>query len=82
VHCNANRSGILAPVLAYIVRRLLYAVPILVGVNLLTFALFFVNTLDDMARIQLGVLRRLRLGAGGFGRADVGVPAASGLNQH
>ncbi len=44
--------------LAYILRRLLYAVPILVGVNLLTFALFFVvNTPDDMARMQLGVKR-------------------------
>ena len=44
--------------LAYIIRRLLYAIPILVGVNLLTFALFFVvNTPDDMARMQLGVKR-------------------------
>lgn len=43
---------------AYIVRRLLYAVPILIGVNLITFALFFVvNTPDDMARMQLGVKR-------------------------
>lgn len=39
----------------YILRRLLYALPILVGINLLTFALFFmVNTPDDMARMQLG----------------------------
>jgi len=45
-------------VIAYIVRRTLYAIPILVGVNLLTFLLFFVvNTPDDMARIQLGVRR-------------------------
>jgi peptide/nickel transport system permease protein len=44
--------------LAYIVRRMLYAIPILVGVNLLTFALFFVvNTPDDMARMQLGAKR-------------------------
>ena len=44
--------------LAYIVRRVLYAIPILVGVNLLTFALFFVvNTPDDMARMQLGAKR-------------------------
>lgn len=44
--------------MAYIVRRLLYAIPILIGVNLLTFALFFfVNTPDDMARIHLGVKR-------------------------
>ena len=40
---------------AYLVRRLLYALPILIGVNLITFALFFVvNTPDDMARLQLG----------------------------
>ncbi len=44
--------------LAYIVRRLLYAIPILVGVNLITFALFFVvNPPDDMARMQLGMKR-------------------------
>ena len=44
--------------LAYLVRRILYAVPILIGVNLITFALFFVvNTPDDMARMQLGVKR-------------------------
>ena len=43
---------------AYIVRRLLYAIPILIGVNLLTFLLFFVvNTPDDMARMQLGARR-------------------------
>lgn len=43
---------------AYIVRRLLYAPFILIGVNLLTFALFFVvNTPEDMARMQLGVKR-------------------------
>ncbi|MEA1988671.1 MAG: ABC transporter permease [Pseudomonadota bacterium] len=40
---------------AYIIRRLLFAIPILIGVNLITFALFFmVNTPDDMARAQLG----------------------------
>jgi len=44
--------------IAYLIRRILYALPILVGVNLLTFALFFVvNTPDDMARLQLGVKR-------------------------
>lgn len=44
--------------LAYIIRRVLYAIPILIGVNLLTFALFFiVNTPDDMARMQLGAKR-------------------------
>jgi peptide/nickel transport system permease protein len=41
--------------LAYIVRRVLYAIPILIGVNLLTFMLFFVvNSPDDMAASQLG----------------------------
>ncbi len=41
--------------IGYIVRRLLYAIPILIGVNLLTFALFFfVNSPDDMARVHLG----------------------------
>jgi peptide/nickel transport system permease protein len=44
--------------LAYIVRRVFYAIPILIGVNLITFALFFVvNTPDDMARMQLGSRR-------------------------
>jgi peptide/nickel transport system permease protein len=43
---------------AYIVRRLLYALPILIGVNLITFGLFFVvNSPDDMARMHLGVKR-------------------------
>jgi peptide/nickel transport system permease protein len=42
----------------YLIRRLLYALPILLGVNLITFALFFmVNTPDDMARIHLGAKR-------------------------
>ena len=41
--------------LAYIIRRIFYAIPILIGVNILTFALFFiVNTPDDIARIHLG----------------------------
>src|SRR4051812_21515153 len=44
--------------LGYIIRRALYAIPILIGVNLITFALFFVvNTPDDMARMQLGTKR-------------------------
>jgi peptide/nickel transport system permease protein len=43
---------------AYLVRRLLYAIPILVGINLFTFVLFFVvNSPDDMARMQLGAKR-------------------------
>ena len=44
--------------IAYIVRRVFYAIPILIGVNLITFALFFVvNTPDDMARMALGAKR-------------------------
>lgn len=39
----------------YIVRRLIYGVLILIGVNLFTFLLFFtVNTPDDMARLAIG----------------------------
>jgi peptide/nickel transport system permease protein len=41
--------------LNYIVRRSLYGVLILIGVNLATFILFFtVNTPDDMARLNIG----------------------------
>lgn len=41
--------------LHYIIRRFLYAIPLLLGVNILTFVLFFiVNSPDDMARMQLG----------------------------
>ena len=41
--------------LKFIVRRLAYGALILLGVNLLTFFLFFtVNTPDDMARLNLG----------------------------
>lgn len=40
----------------YLLRRIFYAIPILLGINLITFALFFmVNSPDDMARMQLGV---------------------------
>jgi peptide/nickel transport system permease protein len=43
---------------SYIIRRVLYAIPILIGVNVITFALFFVvNSPDDMARVHLGVKR-------------------------
>ncbi len=43
---------------AYLIRRILYALPIVIGVNLLTFALFFVvNTPEDMARMHLGQKR-------------------------
>jgi peptide/nickel transport system permease protein len=41
--------------ISYILRRLLYGVLILIGVNLFTFILFFaVNTPDDMARLSIG----------------------------
>ena len=39
----------------YVLKRLIYAIPILIGVNLITFFLFFVvNTPDDVARLHLG----------------------------
>ncbi|MCW7541229.1 ABC transporter permease [Aquabacterium sp. A7-Y] len=41
--------------LNYIIRRIVYGFLILLGVNLLTFTLFFtVNTPDDMARMNIG----------------------------
>ena len=41
--------------IAYTIRRLIYGVLILLGVNLATFFLFFtVNTPDDMARLNIG----------------------------
>ncbi len=40
---------------AYILRRILYAIPVLIGINILTFALFFlVNSPDNIAHMQLG----------------------------
>lgn len=43
---------------AYIIRRSLYAIPVLIGVNLITFLLFFVvNSPDDVARMHLGAKR-------------------------
>src|SRR5690606_6754761 len=45
----------LSLMIAYVIRRLLYGALILLGVNLLTFVLFFaVNTPDDMARLAIG----------------------------
>jgi len=42
----------------YSLRRILYALPILLGINLITFVLFFVvNSPDDIARMQLGEKR-------------------------
>lgn len=39
----------------YIVRRILQAIPILIGVNIVTFALFFfINSPEDIARVHLG----------------------------
>ncbi len=41
--------------IGYLIRRVLYGALVLLGVNALTFALFFaVNTPDDMARLNLG----------------------------
>ncbi len=41
--------------IGYLIRRLLYALPLLLGINILTFLLFFVvNTPEDMARMHLG----------------------------
>lgn len=58
ISSSLSGSVYFAPMLAYIIRRLLYAMPILLGVNLITFVLFFVvNSPDDMARMQLGVKR-------------------------
>lgn len=42
----------------YLIRRLLYLLPILIVINVLTFTLFFVvNSPDAMARLHLGVKR-------------------------
>ncbi len=39
----------------YVFKRIIYAIPILIGVNLLTFTLFFVvNSPDEVARLHLG----------------------------
>lgn len=39
----------------YLLRRITYSIPILLGINLLTFILFFmVNSPDDIARMHLG----------------------------
>ena len=40
---------------AYLLRRVFYALPVLIGVNILTFMLFFViNSPDEIARMNLG----------------------------
>lgn len=53
---RATSSGeVLRQMFYYLLRRILYAIPILIGINLITFALFFmVNSPDDMARFHLG----------------------------
>jgi len=57
---------------AYFIRRALYAIPILIGVNLITFVLFFVvNTPDDMARMHLG-MKRVTVDAIGKWKAERG----------
>ena len=39
--------------LKYLLRRFIYSIPILFGINVLTFMLFFmVNTPDDIARMN------------------------------
>ena len=44
--------------ISYIIRRVLYAIPILIGVNIFVFGVFFiVNSPDDMARLHLGSKR-------------------------
>jgi peptide/nickel transport system permease protein len=75
-------------VIAYVVRRTLYAVPILVGVNLLTFMLFFVvNTPNDIARSQLGERRITReairdwKSEHGYDEPELFNPAANGLDK-
>ncbi len=74
--------------LAYVIRRVLYAIPILIGVNLITFVLFFVvNTPDDMARMQLGAKRVTQAAIDhwkaehGYDRPLLWNPAASGLGK-
>ena len=48
----SHESSLMA---AFVLRRILYGFLILVGVNLLTFVLFFtVSTPDDMARLNIG----------------------------
>ncbi|MFQ5470522.1 MAG: ABC transporter permease [Gammaproteobacteria bacterium] len=42
--------------IAYILRRVAYAIPIIIGVNIITFSLFFLlNSPDNMARMHLGM---------------------------
>ena len=57
----------------YLLRRVVYGILILLGVNLITFVLFFaVNTPDDMARLNLGGA------AGGPGQTSEGGTRGAG----
>ena len=68
--------------IAYLIRRLLYAVPILIGVNVITFFLFFVvNSPDDMARLQLGE-RRVTAAAIEKWKVDHGYDRPLFWNEH
>lgn len=74
--------------IVYIIRRTLYAVPILIGVNLITFLLFFVvNSPDDMARMHLGTKRVTQVAveqwkhAHGYDKPLLWNAAADGLGQ-
>jgi len=67
--------------LAFTVRRTLYAILVLLGVNAVTFVLFFaVNTPDDMARMQLG--RRVTAEAIERWKAQQGYDRPLFLNAH
>jgi peptide/nickel transport system permease protein len=72
----------------YLLRRILYAIPILIGVNLITFALFFVmNSPDDIARIHLGqkYVRQIDIdhwkAAHGYDKPLFYNPTASGVGR-
>ena len=72
----------------YIIRRIFYAIPILIAVNILTFILFFyVNSPDDIARAQLGE-RRVTADAveqwkieRGYNKPNLWNSASSGLGK-
>src|SRR5262245_49168560 len=56
-HLQTATQGAIA-MMTYIIRRCLYAIPVLFGVNILVFLLFFfVNSPDHMARAHLGQKR-------------------------
>jgi len=53
--CHLHKEHVM---FRFLTRKLAYGFAILIGINLLTFVLFFkVNTPDDMARMQLGCKR-------------------------